>query len=183
MPPSALLTRDQIAQRICQGQILFIYQKHVVNATKWAPLHPGGNLALLHFVGRDATDEVDAYHSEQAKQRMLKMVVGHVQVDEATGWRPLTPPIALGFIQRNGKWTREGDVRLGSGLLFPTPEALEPTSDMDATTEKMRSKAYRDLRSRIEDAGLFRRPGPLAGYGSDILRYVALGSAAFGLHL
>lgn len=178
-----VFTREQIAQRICQGQLLFIYQDSLINATKWAPHHPGGHLAILHFVGRDATDEVDAYHSEPAKQRILKYAIGHVIVDEDIGWRPLTPPIALGLIHRDGRWIREGEVRLGAGVEEPTPLSLEPDPSLDLVKERIRSKAYRDLRTKISNAGLFKRPGPLAGYGGDIVRYAILGGAAFGLHV
>jgi len=190
-----LFTRDRVAEKICNGAVLVIYKAQLINATKWAPSHPGGALALLHFVGRDATDEIDAYHSEPAKKRMERMVVGRVDVNEEEGWKPLTPPIALGLVQHQdgqpGHWMREGQVRLADGkvegnvssdVITLTPEQLEPLdTGLNRRTEQLRSKAYRDLRKRITEAGLFDRPGPLSGYGSDIVRYTGLGAAAFGL--
>jgi delta8-fatty-acid desaturase len=177
------LTRQQVAERICEGQVLIIYRSQVLNATKWASHHPGGALALLHFVGRDATDEIDAYHSESAKKRMTRMVVGQVEVDDKVGWRPLNPPISLGLLHCNGKWVREGEVKLGRGIgLDVTPAQLEPESGLNLDVERVRSKAYQGLRQRIIDAGLFRRPGPLAGYGSDLVRYALLGFLAFYLY-
>jgi delta8-fatty-acid desaturase len=92
--------------------VLIIYNSQLINATKWAPSHPGGALALLHFVGRDATDEIDAYHSEPAKKRMERMVMGRVEFEEQEGWKPLTPPIALGLVQHKdgqaGHWMSGG---------------------------------------------------------------------------
>jgi delta8-fatty-acid desaturase len=191
-----LLSREEIAQRICQGALLFIYRSNVINATQWAKHHPGGALAILHFVGRDATDEVEAYHSPSAIARMLKMRVGRVEVDQEEGWRALTPPIALGLVQHpdgvKGHWISEGPVVLGASMnmagvnqevVVLSPEQLEPLDTiLDRKQEQLRSRAYHDLKSRIKEAGLFDRPGPLSGYGSDLLRYAALGGSAFALY-
>jgi delta8-fatty-acid desaturase len=191
-----ILTRDEVAQRITEGALLFIHRSRVINATAWAPIHPGGVLAILHFVGRDATDEFEAYHSPEALKRMEKYVVGVVQMDEELGWQALTPPIALGLVRHSdavkGHWTREGSVRLAEAVLKGdeapviitlSPEQLEPPpSELDRRKERLRSNAYHHLKERIVEAGLFNRPGPLAGYGSDILRYTLLGSLGFGFY-
>ena len=211
-----LLTRSDVAARITNGDLLLVYRSHVVNATPWAPYHPGGALALLHFVGRDATDEVDAYHSASALERMERLIIGRVEVDEDEGWKPLTPPIALGLVRHpdgiKGHWSREGMVTLGESTLqegvfldpstaemssIPSsilerplaanvvtlhPAQLEPSpTTLNRRQERIRSKAYQDLKRRVVEAGLFGRPGPLAGYGSDLLRYLSLGGAAFSL--
>lgn len=193
-----LLSRAELATRITRGELLFIHQSRVINATAWLSHHPGGELAILHFVGRDATDEVEAYHSVSALARMDKFVVARVEVDEQLGWAPLTPPIALGLVRHpdgvKGHWAREGHVRLGSSVLAPstaglgteiieiTPAHLEPTvSELDRRREQTRSRAYRDLREKVLAAGLFERPGPLSGYGGDLVRYGLLGGTALGL--
>lgn len=202
-----VLSRNEIAGRIIQGDLLLIYRSAVVNATSWASFHPGGVLALLHFVGRDATDEIEAYHPPASIERLDRLVVGRVDINEEEGWRPLTPPIALGLEKHpngvKGHWIREGAVSLGeatlqrgSSLDDPSyckpstqadvitlhPAQLEPApSGLDPKVERLRSKAYHDLKDDILKAGLFDRPGPLAGYGSDLLRYIFLGAAAFGL--
>ncbi len=44
--------------------------REVINASAWLRHHPGGALAILHFVGRDASNEVDAYHSPEAIKRL-----------------------------------------------------------------------------------------------------------------
>ncbi|WWD22792.1 hypothetical protein CI109_107286 [Kwoniella shandongensis] len=209
-----LLDRAEIATRITQGQQLIIYRSKVLNTTPWAPYHPGGALALLHFVGRDATDEISAYHSEPTLQRMEKFVVGRVEMDEK-GWLPLTPPIALGLVRHpdgvKGHWAKEGAITLGQAILQQTisldpssapipaipierttgpnpevitlhPAQLEPPTmaNIDLRKEHLRSKSYQELRQRIVDAGLFKPPGPLAGYGTDILRYLLLiGTGAY----
>ena len=198
------LTRAEV-ERICAGQLLLLRDEEVLNVTNWAKHHPGGALALQHFVGRDAGDEIVAYHSEGTLDRMSKFVVGRVELDDTTGWKPLTPPIALGLRPHpdgvKGHWMREGRIRLeaepecgttttstvnhgpmGLEVVTITPNDIEPPAqpEVDLRTERKRSKAYRTLKARIEQAGLFRPPGPLAGYGEDIARYLILaGASAF----
>lgn len=198
-----VLTRAEIAERICAGQMLLLRDEQVLNVTNWAKHHPGGALALQHFVGRDAGDEIVAYHSQGTLERMSKFVVGRVQLDEAIGWRPLTPPIALGLRPHpdgvKGHWMREGRIRLeaepecgttttstvnpgptGLDVVTITPADIEPPAqpEVDLRTERKRSKSYRTLKARIEQAGLFTPPGPLAGYGEDIARYLMLAAGS-----
>ena len=214
VPP--LLSRVDVASRVTEGALLIIYHSLVLNATSWAPHHPGGALALLHFVGRDATDEIEAYHPAAVLQRMERLVIGRVDTDEEEGWKPLTPPVALGLVRHpdgvKGHWAKEGSVSLGETILQRTisldptstpipqtpipnvhppvnspvitlhPAQLEPPpSKVDARVERIRSNTYQGLRARIVEAGLFERPGPLAGYGSDLARYTFLGVTAFAL--
>ena len=191
-----VLDRHTIAQRICSGELLFIYHSLVINASAWSAKHPGGVLAILHFVGRDATDEVEAYHSTEAIARLRKYAIGRVEYDDEIGWAALTPPIALGLIRHpngaKGDWKREGAVRLAGGgggvddgpdgMVKLTAEELEPMpSELDLRMERRRSKAYHGLKNKLTEAGLFEWPGPLIGYGKDLARYAALGGLAFGL--
>nr|ODN87959.1 delta8-fatty-acid desaturase [Cryptococcus depauperatus CBS 7841] len=211
-----ILTRSRIASRISQGEQLILHRNKVINVTPWAPYHPGGALALSHFVGRDATNEIEAYHSVTALERMERFVVGKVETD-SRGWLPLTPPIALGLVKHpdgvKGHWAREGAVTLGEGILQKSisfdpssipvlsapnhslssnspaivtlkPSQLEPlASTVDMEREHQRSLKYQELRQKITEAGLFGRPGPLAGYGSDLVRYAILVFGALYLHI
>lgn len=76
-----LLSHTDIVNRIIQGQHLVIYHSLVLDLTRWADKHPGGKAAILHFVGRDASDEMDAYHSVQDLNKAKGFVVGRVQHD------------------------------------------------------------------------------------------------------
>ncbi|KAL7420302.1 hypothetical protein Q5752_005271 [Cryptotrichosporon argae] len=188
-----VLTRADIATRVAAGQSLVLLHGHVLNVTSWASTHPGGALALLHFVGRDASDEVEAYHSDATIARMAKFAVGRVELDDEHGWRSLTPPIQLGLVRHpdgvKGHWKREGRVVLGTDRLKETgdvvvlqPDDLEPLdAGMDQRREKKRSSAYHELKARVTEAGLFNPPGPLSGYGRDIIRYCLLGGTALVL--
>lgn len=59
---------------------------------------------------------------------------------------------------------------------------LGPEHDLDLALEGSRARAYRDLKTRIQAAGLFSAPGTLLGYGPDIARYCILGGIAAWLY-
>jgi len=60
MGPSKILTRGQIYSLIADGQTIVISQQRVLRLDTWLEKHPGGKLAIMHMVGRDATDEMNA---------------------------------------------------------------------------------------------------------------------------
>ena len=57
----ALLSRDTIEHLIAQGSKIVVVDGRVLKVDAWLPYHPGGDKAILHMVGKDATDEVNAY--------------------------------------------------------------------------------------------------------------------------
>jgi delta8-fatty-acid desaturase len=54
-----LLSRREIEALIAEGRTIFILDQHVIKADAWLPYHPGGDKAIMHMVGKDATDEVN----------------------------------------------------------------------------------------------------------------------------
>jgi delta8-fatty-acid desaturase len=60
-----VLNRDQlvsaaaIEQSIDQGHIIVVHEGYALKLDGWLNKHPGGKLAILHMVGRDATDEIN----------------------------------------------------------------------------------------------------------------------------
>jgi delta8-fatty-acid desaturase len=55
---SKTLTPQSIQQMIAEGHIIVIFEDHVLRLDCWLDKHPGGRLAILHMVGKDATDEM-----------------------------------------------------------------------------------------------------------------------------
>jgi len=55
------ITPCEVHDLIADGHIIVIYQDYVLKLDSWLEKHPGGTLAILHMVGKDATDEIDAY--------------------------------------------------------------------------------------------------------------------------
>ncbi|CDO71652.1 hypothetical protein BN946_scf184911.g123 [Trametes cinnabarina] len=199
LPPTQVWTRDQIAARILAGDTLFVLHGNLVRVPQsWLAAHPGGQLSILHFVGRDATDEVEAFHSDETLQRMRGFIIGRVEVDE-DGWAPFVPPIANGWIRRIGKdgkmeWYNEATPvkapedkdtpAVFEGLLKKsTSEAADsgPTLSMLQTApnklspknEKLNSDAYKELHKRVVDAGLYKTRF-ITGYGPEFIRYSLL---------
>ena len=56
-----ILNRRQIESLIAAGHSIVIIDDKVLKVDSWLPFHPGGDKAIQHMVGRDATDEVHRY--------------------------------------------------------------------------------------------------------------------------
>lgn len=80
-----------------------LHRAVVYRLNSWLEKHPGGQLAILHFVGRDATDELEAYHPPAIIARMRGFIIGRVSDDEwdggeaGKGWPPIMPPVEVGL--------------------------------------------------------------------------------------
>jgi delta8-fatty-acid desaturase len=66
MPPAktagcteAVLSRRQVEGLIADGRSIIILDQRVLKVDPWLKYHPGGAKAIMHMVGRDATDEVN----------------------------------------------------------------------------------------------------------------------------
>jgi delta8-fatty-acid desaturase len=53
-----VFTRREIEGLIANGRSIIIVDNKVLKVDAWMPYHPGGDKAMQHMVGRDATDEV-----------------------------------------------------------------------------------------------------------------------------
>jgi len=62
-PEKALkvISRRDIEAQIAEGRHIIVVNGMVLKVDAWLPYHPGGDKAIKHMVGRDATDEVNAY--------------------------------------------------------------------------------------------------------------------------
>lgn len=58
--PEVVISRGEIEALIAEGRTIIIVNNKVLKVDAWRPYHPGGDKAILHMVGRDATDEVSA---------------------------------------------------------------------------------------------------------------------------
>lgn len=56
-----VLSRREIEGLIADGRAVIIVDGKVLKVDAWIPFHPGGDKAIRHMIGRDATDEVNAY--------------------------------------------------------------------------------------------------------------------------
>ena len=56
-----ILSRGQIESMIADGRTVVIVDGKALDLDAWLSFHPGGEKVIMHMVGRDATDEVNAY--------------------------------------------------------------------------------------------------------------------------
>ncbi|KAK7552541.1 fatty acid desaturase-domain-containing protein [Phyllosticta citricarpa] len=116
-------TRPEIEALIADGKHIVILDGKVLKCDAWMKYHPGGDKAIKHMVGRDATDEVTALHSTGAKQRMNTFVIGRVQ----GRWLNFVPPI------QGGKFRTQAELE-ASNSDTSCPETVEDDSSRESST-------------------------------------------------
>jgi len=60
MDTNRSLSRRTVEGLIAAGHVVVIKEQMVLQLDDWLDKHPGGKLSVLHMVGRDATDEINA---------------------------------------------------------------------------------------------------------------------------
>lgn len=184
--PQTVLTRAQLAARIAHGEVLVVHRRLIYKLDNWVKVHPGGELAVLHFVGRDAKDEIEVYHSEATVRAMRRFAIAQLAPEDATDvaagrvYRPLMPPVQLGY--RNGVldhpdaqrdvWREQGGVRGARPARLPLPvELLEPPHTcVDPLAQARISANFEAMHAAIKRAGLYTlRPHH---YARECVRYV-----------
>ncbi|KAI1826294.1 fatty acid desaturase-domain-containing protein [Xylaria intraflava] len=114
------MSRREVEGLIADGRMVFILDQYVIKADAWAPYHPGGDKAIQHMIGRDATDEVTALHSAEARQRMNRYRIGKYDGN----WTNFIPPI------QGGKFRP---------LSEPGPDVFDNSPDGSATSSSVAS--------------------------------------------
>lgn len=94
-----IISPGEVKRLIAENQPIVIHEGYVLHLGEWINKHPGGRLAILHMVGRDATDEINIYHSNKALLMMTKHRIGRVQLP----WANLEPPIRSPEFYKNLK--------------------------------------------------------------------------------
>lgn len=56
-----ILSRRYIEGQIAEGKHVVIFEGRVLKVDAYMKFHPGGEKPMKHMVGRDATDEINAY--------------------------------------------------------------------------------------------------------------------------
>ncbi|KAG5421376.1 SLD [Candida metapsilosis] len=118
-----ILSRNDVIDLLADGKLIVIYNRSVLNLTKWIERHPGGDKAIHHLVGRDATDEMNAYHEIDTVKQFKNFKIG--EIDHA--WENLLPPIQ-GAVYEKGRYIEVKAVDLDSKL---DSNLSESGSDLD----------------------------------------------------
>ncbi|EEQ38276.1 putative delta 8-(E)-sphingolipid desaturase [Clavispora lusitaniae] len=121
-----ILSPEQVKELIAHGKCIVIFEDNVLNLSSWIKYHPGGDKAVFHMVGRDATDEMLAYHGEETISSFLKWRIGKINYK----WKNLLPPIQ-GGIYRSGAMAKTGfnSDKLGEALDADSPSISEVSSE------------------------------------------------------
>ncbi len=160
-------TRKQIAERIIDhGDLLVIYSDKIYRLNSWIKHHPGGEMVILHMVGKvrfkiniyiyihkeinfqDATDEINAYHSDHIlRHRLPSFYFGDIDKEDYEEFQSLIPPIQCDY-QKND---------LNNNRIL-TPEALLSNNNnqnmiKNASEHKHIIQKYRQLHYKLRFLG------------------------------
>ncbi|KAI6756872.1 hypothetical protein HG530_011470 [Fusarium avenaceum] len=123
-----ILTAPAVERLIADGQTIVVYEDSFLRLDGWMDRHPGGRLAVLHMVGRDATDEMQAYHSEATLRTMKAYRIGRKQ----GSWVNRTPPIRGGIFRKDAP--DEKEIELSDSSVASDADADETSSLDDAVS-------------------------------------------------
>ncbi|KAJ2155867.1 hypothetical protein GGF46_005549 [Coemansia sp. RSA 552] len=154
---------QQLRQRIAGGEYLVIIDGLVCKLNGFVKRHPGGPLAIMHMVGRDATDEVSSMHPREVfEETMPRWAVARFVPDAAEG------PLA--------SYVEDMD------LEYSAPRSAVPVAERKGGLDyAAMQRDYRRLDQRLRDEGYY-----CCNYGdyvAEAARYMALAAGGMGLAL
>ncbi|PWY64252.1 fatty acid/sphingolipid desaturase [Aspergillus heteromorphus CBS 117.55] len=91
-PKDRVLSPRHIEGLIAAGQSIVIIDRRVLRIDAFIPYHPGGHKPIQHLIGKDASDEVMVFHSEEIRKQMFRYQIGRIE----GRWRNFVPPIQGG---------------------------------------------------------------------------------------
>ncbi|KAK4464085.1 delta 8-(E)-sphingolipid desaturase 2 [Cladorrhinum samala] len=151
------ITPCEVHDLIADGHIIVIYQDYVLKLDSWLEKHPGGTLAILHMVGKDATDEIDAYHRPPTLKTMGAFRIGR----KPPGlWPNSTPPIRGGVYTKRDPLpsvtisSADDDVEVAADEVSDS-ESSSVNDSASVVSEKSMLTSY----TSDEDSGEKPRPG------------------------
>ncbi|KFH42904.1 Delta(8)-fatty-acid desaturase-like protein [Hapsidospora chrysogenum ATCC 11550] len=100
-----LMSRGDVEAMIADGRKLLILDQHVLKVDGWLKYHPGGDKAILHMIGKDATDEITALHSKEATDQMVRYRIGRIE----GRWKNFVPPIQGGTFRTRSQMEEQAE--------------------------------------------------------------------------
>ncbi|KAF4121568.1 sphingolipid 8-(E)-desaturase [Geosmithia morbida] len=100
-----LMSREDVEALIAEGRKIIIFDGHVLRVDGWIKFHPGGDKAILHMVGKDATDEMVALHSYEATEQMARYRIGRIE----GYWKNFLPPIQGGTFRSRAELSEQDE--------------------------------------------------------------------------
>ncbi|MCJ1290931.1 hypothetical protein MMC34_002473 [Xylographa carneopallida] len=160
MDRNQILTPRAIESLIADGHYIVINDGQVLRLDGWAEKHPGGKLAIRHMVGRDASDEINVYHSAKTLRLMAVFRIGRIQPP----WINLTPPIRGGVFRKY----QDEEESISSRSDDEEPPLASDLASVNSSTTSLELSVDDELKSYNEP--LIRSSSKTIecdGYGSD----------------
>ncbi|KAF1833212.1 fatty acid desaturase [Decorospora gaudefroyi] len=126
-PKSKILTRRDIEAQIANGRSIVIVDNKVLKVDAWLPYHPGGDKAIRHMIGRDATDEVTRFHSTQTLTLMDRYQIGRVEGQ----WTNFLPPLQGGKFRTQAELDGLSQEEYVASCSSSEPETASSASSAD----------------------------------------------------
>ncbi|CBY02272.1 hypothetical protein IAQ61_006857 [Plenodomus lingam] len=144
-----VLSRKEIEAQIANGWSIVIVDNKVLKVDAWMPYHPGGDKAMRHMVGRDATDEVTRFHSAQTLELVNRYQIGRIE----GRWTNFLPPIQGGKFRTQEELDKLPDEECLGGSLSDRDSASSPSSveqspifePADRSTSALRNRNARNI--------------------------------------
>ncbi|KAL4895548.1 fatty acid desaturase-domain-containing protein [Aspergillus ambiguus] len=152
----ALLSRREIEGQIAEGKHIIIYDNRVLKVDAFMQFHPGGEKPMKHMVGRDATDEINALHSREARQRMLSFQIGRIQGP----WLNFLPPIQGGKFRPYSQEYCSSDEDSSSHENSRPPSPIFDTQDTTPGLRRRRKSSSTDTSVSVTPSGQEFEPKP-----------------------
>lgn len=130
------MSRDEVEAMIADGRKIILVDDFVLRVDAWLKYHPGGEISIMHMVGRDATDEVKALHSPEAVQQMQRYRVGRIQPP----WRNFRPPIQGGVFRTANEMEESQDGFTSSKGSNSSVSSRPPSPVFDAEGPKVKRR-------------------------------------------
>src|SRR5258708_105819 len=119
------ISRDHVESLVAEGRKVVIVDGRVLKVDAWLPYHPGGDKAILHMVGRDATNEVKAFHSLDTQQFMHKFQIGRIE----SQWKDFLPPI------QGGRFREKQEIEAESSQEGRVEDEIQDSSEEERSEE------------------------------------------------
>ncbi|CAG8487555.1 7689_t:CDS:1 [Paraglomus brasilianum] len=167
---SKYITTQELNRRIKeQNQALVIYANKVYRLDKWLKFHPGGELAIKHMIGKDATDAINAFHPDYVKKKNIHTFYIGEYVDEDacipsaeadratldnTPVNNIAKPI-LSAITSSITSSITPSTTSTRRISSTSPPTQSSDAKLDLIHQERITEAYRKLDARIRSKGLY----------------------------
>ncbi|WQF81096.1 Putative cytochrome b5-like heme/steroid binding domain, fatty acid desaturase [Colletotrichum destructivum] len=161
-----IITPREVEGMIADGRTVVILDEMVLRLDGWLDKHPGGKLAIMHMIGRDATDEIKVYHSSATLKTMKAFRIGR---KPAGPWVNMTPPIRGGVYVKQDTTPAPGastpdvtDAAAAASIADSSSDLDEDDSTDDAASELSARSSRTSLTSECSSAEVDGKTKPAA---------------------